>query len=34
MKGFKLYEGPSQLDGQQIVCIATGLNGESRRTDL
>jgi hypothetical protein len=27
--GLILYEGPSLLDGSPIVCIATGLNGES-----
>src|SRR5688500_10261971 len=29
MKATILYEGQSQLDGQPIVCIATGLDGKS-----
>jgi|TARA_Y100000034_G_scaffold124240_1_gene172124 hypothetical protein len=31
MNGYILYHGKSQLDGKQIVVIATGLNGSSNR---
>jgi len=34
MQGFVLYRGPSEIDGQPIVCIATGLmtGGSNKKT--